>query len=350
MRLRAKWTTFCVAVVFFVGWWGCEAPVTPQPQPDASGPSVQIVPEPPEKRSTTPPLDSPPTKGPEPLSEPVTTRPDMRLVEAPVFSEPMVQTEPPVRPDVPSAPEQRQTPPDPPAPEPPPVRPLRWLHIGDSQSSGSLFASVMISFLKQPQALCSSAKRPVLEVRSYARVSAAARHWTALSGTNKDWLCRQTKIWTNGTATGDTTGPKLCAGITNQSVSVFQKLIQEHQPNAFLIQLGDNSLGFSESYVKSKVKLMLDQMPVGSTCVWVAPTYGTHPTYQPKKKPMEQWLQQAINQSTQVKCLLLTSYDQMAQQTTCTKFNASDGLHMSSCGSRLWGETTRTQLCARGSL
>lgn len=225
-----------------------------------------------------------------------------------------------------------------------------FLYIGASHSSGTNLAKVLIAFFKQPKTFCSTAKTSNNSVYSYTRPSAAARHWSAKSGSNKDWLCRQTKIYTNGTASGDTTGPAMCASVAQTNQSPYQGLINKHKPNAFLIQLGDNSLGFSESYVKGKVKDLLDQIPAGSLCMWMAPTYGVGTELQTKKKRMEGWLRDALKNYTRLTCHLLTSYDEMEKQTTCNPFNVSDKLHMTSCGARLLGETTRTKICQLGIL
>lgn len=218
-----------------------------------------------------------------------------------------------------------------------------FLMIGDSQSSGSKFAQVMVNFLREPQKTCASAKTMANVVYSYAKVSSAARHWSAVSGTNKDWMCNGNTIYTNGTAAQNTSGQQLCSDIINTSSSLFQKLIALHKANAFLIQLGANSIGFSESYVKSRVIDMLDQMPAGSLCFWVAPVYGT--TYTSQKKSIETWLREVLVSYNRVTCELLTSFDEMSVQTTCTPFNTSDGLHLTNCGSQLWGELIRSKIC-----
>lgn len=222
-----------------------------------------------------------------------------------------------------------------------------FLYIGASQSSGTNLSKVLIEYFRDPGKYC-NAKTQNNKVYSYTRPSSAARHWSARTGSNKDWLCRQTRIWTNGTASSDTTGPKLCAGITQRSRSPFEGLIDRHMPDTFLIQLGDNSLGFSETYVKDKIKALLDQVPSGSVCMWVTPTYGVGTDLQTKKKRMEGWIRDALKAYTRLTCHLLTSYTEMSMQTTCQPFNVSDGLHLTSCGARLMGEALRKKICALG--
>ena len=230
-----------------------------------------------------------------------------------------------------------------------PGRSLTILHIGDSQSSGTRFAKHMVAFLRTPRASCPGAKAINNTVYSYAKVSSAARHWSAGSGSNKTWLCGAKTVYTNGTASANTNGAALCSGITNKSTSIFEKLIAQHKPTAFLIQLGGNSAGFSESYVKGKVKQMMDQLPTGSLCFWVSPSFSSS-KYLTKRKAVEKWLKDSLHAYTRIKCSLLTSIDEMSRQTRCTSFNSSDGLHMTSCGSQIWGELISKKLCALGRL
>lgn len=229
-----------------------------------------------------------------------------------------------------------------------PGKQLTFLYIGDSQSSGSQFAKIMVNLLRNPSTDCSNPKTSNNTVFSYAKVSSASRHWSEPSGSSKSWLCRATKVYTNGTASSNTTGSKLCAGITSQSISIFQKLIANHKPSGFLIQLGGNSSGFSESYVKSRIKRMLDQMPPSSLCFWVTPSYGTKSLT--NRRNVEKWTQEAIAAYSRIQCSVLTSIQEMSKQTTCSSFNSSDGVHMTTCGSRLWGQLIRQKICATGKL
>ena len=228
--------------------------------------------------------------------------------------------------------------------KPPPNGQRTILYIGDSQSSGSKLASHLVSFLREPRHYCASAKTGGNKVYSYAKVSAAARHWGDKTGSSKSWLCQATKVYVNGTASSNTTGAKLCAGITNQSRSIFQRLIALHQPDTFIIQLGANSMGFSETYVKRKIKAMLDQIPSNSLCFWVAPCYGSQ-KYLAKKRAIEKWLKETFLNYSRLQCHIITSINEMSKQTTCHPFNAGDGLHMTYCGSLLWGQLVSRKIC-----
>lgn len=219
------------------------------------------------------------------------------------------------------------------------------LYIGDSQSSGTNFAKLIVDYLRNPSNHCSNTQTKNNTVFSYAKVSSASRHWSELSGSSKNWLCGASKVYTNGTASSNTTGSKLCSGITNQSKSIFQKLVAQHQPTTFLIQLGGNSMGFSETYVKGRIKRMLDQMPAGSTCFWVTPSFSSS-KYINQRRNVEKWTKDTLKGYTRLTCHVLTSIDEVSRQTTCSSFNSSDGLHMTSCGSRLWGQIIIQKLCA----
>ncbi len=225
----------------------------------------------------------------------------------------------------------------------------RILYIGDSQSSGSKFAFYIVNFLRNPRSICPSAKSGKNEVHSYAKVSSAARHWGDKSGVSKNWLCRASKIYVNGTAATNTTGAKICQGILSKQKSIFQKLIERHQPDTFLVQLGSNSIGLSESFVKSKVKNLLEQMPPSSLCYWVAPTYGSA-KYLAKKRAIERWLKEVLQNYRRIHCHLITSIDEMSRQTTCHPFNTPDGLHLTYCSSLLWGKFIAKKICAIGGL
>ena len=219
------------------------------------------------------------------------------------------------------------------------------LYIGDSQSSGTNFAKLIVDYLRNPSNHCTNTKTKNNTVFSYAKVSSASRHWSELSGSSKNWLCGATKVYTNGTASSNTTGSKLCAGITSQSKSIFQKLVAQHQPTTFLVQLGGNSMGFSESYVKSRITRMLDQMPNGSTCFWVTPSFSSS-KYMAQRRNVEKWTKETLKSYQRLTCHVLTSIDEVSRQTTCSSFNSSDGLHMTSCGSQLWGRIIIQKLCA----
>ncbi len=229
-----------------------------------------------------------------------------------------------------------------------PGKSVTFLYIGDSQSSGSPFAKLIVDALRNPATYCSNPNTKGNTVFSYAKVSSASRHWSELSGSSKSWLCRATKVYTNGTASSNTTGSKLCAGIISQSTSVFQKLIANHKPNAFFIQLGGNSSGFSETYVKSRIKRMLSQMPPKSLCFWVTPSYGKKGLTQ--RRNIEKWTKETLAQYTRIQCSVLTSIDEMSKQTTCNPFNTSDGVHMTNCGSKLWGQHIIQKICSTGKL
>ncbi|HAA58496.1 MAG TPA: hypothetical protein DCE42_27285 [Myxococcales bacterium] len=230
-------------------------------------------------------------------------------------------------------------------PPPPPQGSYNFLFIGDSQSSGSKFAYKIVDYLKQPAGHCTTAKSSNNKVASYAKPSSACRHWAERSGSSKNWLCGASTVYTNGTASSNTTGAALCSGITSSSKSIFEKRVEVHKPNAFVVALGDNSLGFSSTYVKNKVNDMLNQMPAGSLCFWIAPTVGAT-KYMTKKRNMEGWIRDAINSNTHVKCHLITTISELSSQSTCSSFNVSDGLHMTSCGSELWATTAIKKMCA----
>lgn len=231
----------------------------------------------------------------------------------------------------------------------PPTKSLTVLMIGDSQSSGTSFAKGLVDFFRNPGKSCATAQTKNNGVYSYARVSAAARHWSDVSGSNKDWFCQNSTVYVNGTAAQNTTGSQLCSGITNVSKSVFQKLIDTHKPNTFLIQLGSNSIGFSESYVKGKIKQMLDQMPNNSLCFWVTPTFSSS-RYLAAKRDIEAWTKEVTQGYTRISCHVITSISEMSQQTTCSSFYGSDGLHLTTCGSQLWGQLAAQKICNQKSL
>ena len=284
---------------------------------DASDPQEQYVPEPPSPEKLAPEsvVEITPEPRPEPQPEPM--------------AEPLPELAPEAQPE--------------PTPEPTPTS-LTVLYIGDSQSSGTKFAQTMIDALRNPAKYCPQPRSQNNTVFSYTLVSSAARHWSELSGSSKDWLCAAALIYTNGTAPKNTDGPTICAGITNQSKSVFQRRIEVHKPNAFLIQLGANSIGFSESYVKSRIQRMLDQMPQSSLCFWVTPTYS--PTSQlQNRRDMERWTREVFQQNTRVLCHILPSIDEISKQTTCNPFHTSDGIHMTTCGSQLWAQVILSKLC-----
>lgn len=225
----------------------------------------------------------------------------------------------------------------------------RILMVGDSQSSGTSFAKVMVSFFRAPKTVCSTAQTSNNQVFSYAKVSSAARHWSETKGSSKNWLCRATRIYTNGTTSTHTTGVHVCKGILNQTRSIFEALVALHQPDVFLIQLGGNSAGFSESYVKSRTLRLLNQIPAGRTCFWIAPTH-TAAHLKANRVQVVRWIRDTLQRATHVHCTLLESMEDMAKQTSCSSFNVSDGLHMTRCGSDLWGRFTRNQLCSQGGL
>jgi hypothetical protein len=231
---------------------------------------------------------------------------------------------------------------------PPPDLPLPSriaLHIGDSQSSGTQFARIMVDLLREPSKYCSKVHSRQNAVFSYGRVSSASRHWSEQSGSSKDWLCSQTTFYTNGTAAQNTTGAAMCSGITQIQRSVFEQRILLHKPSIFLIQLGGNSMGFSESFVKSRIQRMLDQMPLGSLCFWVTPSLKSQ-QYDVRNRDIERWTVETLQAYTRLTCYPLTSIQEMSQQTTCSSFNTSDGVHLTSCASQLWGQFIAQKLCA----
>ncbi|MCB9640970.1 MAG: hypothetical protein H6727_18890 [Myxococcales bacterium] len=226
-----------------------------------------------------------------------------------------------------------------------PTQSVTALYIGDSQSSGTKFAQAIVAYLRNPGDYCSNPKTQGNTVFSYAKVSSASRHWSEQSGSSKDWLCGATLVYTNGTAAQNTDGTALCAGITNTTKSIFERRIEVHKPNTFFIQLGGNSMGFAESYVKSRIQRMLDQMPQGSLCFWVTPSFSSS-TYLAKRRDIERWTREVLQSYTRIQCDILTSIDEISMQTACPSFNTSDGIHMTSCGSQLWGQVIISKLCA----
>ncbi|MCB0378067.1 MAG: SGNH/GDSL hydrolase family protein [Bdellovibrionales bacterium] len=219
--------------------------------------------------------------------------------------------------------------------------PQTILMLGDSLASETRFAYKMVEYLTQAKDFCGQAVSYDNLVHFYARPSASPRHFVDSSGTNKDWLCRQKTIYRNGTA-ANTTGPILCQN--TQGVSVFTKLLNKHEPTIVIVELISNSIGFSEAFIKSKVKQTLDQIPDGKLCYWIGPTAVSN-KYLAKVRKAERALEEALLEYERLSCPLIKSVDAMLAQTQCEKFNVSDGLHHTNCGSELWAEYVFNNLC-----
>lgn len=212
------------------------------------------------------------------------------------------------------------------------------LFVGDSLSSGSRFGFLMVEFLRNPGQFCSTDNGARNLVKAYARPSAATRHWRARSGSSKKWLCKQKKIYVNGTASRDTSGRELCRASGEQSV--FEKLLGIQKPNVVMIALGANSLGFSDRFVTKEIRGMLAQIPRNTLCFWITPPLASA-KYLPQIKRMELLTRDAVGD----RCLHVPTVAELTGQTVCERFNARDGIHHTACGSRLWGQTVIDKIC-----
>ncbi len=217
----------------------------------------------------------------------------------------------------------------------------KLLLIGDSLASNTAFSQTLITAFQQFKKNCQGINFEYEQITSFALPSSSPRHFVARSGSNKDWLCRQKRIYHNGTKT-DQTGQTFCSGIGSKSP--LEKLIEEETPTDLVIALGTNSLAFNGDYIVEKVTDMLSQLPEGSRCFWVAPTYVSQ-KYHSKIAKVEAALTEALDTHT-LTCQLVKTFDEMKKQTQCSRFYVSDGIHHTSCGSQLWGETVFDKICA----
>ena len=99
---------------------------------------------------------------------------------------------------------------------------------------------------------------------------------------------------------------------------------------------------FNTNIVKETNRL-LDQINPQQRCFWIAPTRVSS-KYKKKIEKTEAAIKEAINKHSSP-CIIIKTYKDLATQKDCSKFNAPDGLHHSSCGSLLWAELAIEKIC-----
>lgn len=215
-----------------------------------------------------------------------------------------------------------------------------FLFVGDSLSSGSAFADILVERFGNWESFCGDSKSNTTSNNSYALPSASPRHFVERSGSNKDWLCSQKRIYRNSTSL-DMTGSQICQNTSG--LSVFNKIVNQHKPTTYAMVLGTNSFAFSASYLEARIHEMLDQMSPESRCFWVTPTYVSS-KYEKKSQDTTKTIVNALNRHPK-KCLAIESFEEMKKQVQCNHFLVSDGIHHTRCGSQLWGEVVTQKIC-----
>jgi hypothetical protein len=134
------------------------------------------------------------------------------------------------------------------------------LYIGDSQSAGHLgrfvFDHLSKSFEKK-------------DIQVYGIGSSSPRHWGD-PGTSKNgrWLCKRSGRFNS--YFNIPLNEKLCSGDENKSA--FHH-VNRKKPDLVIFQFLGNSMGFNGSYIKKRVKQLLDEIE-GQDCIFItSPPY-----------------------------------------------------------------------------
>ncbi len=222
-----------------------------------------------------------------------------------------------------------------------PTPPQQLLIVGDSLSSNTLFSHTLIDEFSEFAKHCPGVTTEYKKISSFALPSSSPRHMIADSGSHRDWLCQQKRIYRNNTAP-DISGEQFCRSIGQRSA--FEKLVDEDNPTDVIIALGTNSLAFSGDFIVARVNDMLSQLPEKARCFWVGPTYVSA-KYQNKLKKVEAAIIEALD-SSPIACQYIATYEAMKNQTQCSRFYVNDGIHHTRCGSELWAEDVFSKVCS----
>lgn len=224
---------------------------------------------------------------------------------------------------------------------PEPLQEYSVLYLGDSQSSLTPFSRTLNDFFSNLNAQCAQTPLTVSELRYYALPSSSPRHWGAVTGTDKNWLCSRSSVYTNQSPDEKIPGTSLC--LDSEGVSVFQKLVRTSNPLLLVLQFGDNSLAFGKDFVVEKIHTLLAELKPEDLCFWISPTWGSQ-RYVEQKRRMQTWIDEAIQLSGK-SCTNIHSLEALSEQSHCPSFYVSDGIHLTQCGSELWGRYITDQLC-----
>jgi lysophospholipase L1-like esterase len=131
------------------------------------------------------------------------------------------------------------------------------LYIGDSQSTITPLGEMLKSFIREEFNY---------RVTLASAAGSSPRHWGAVEGKYKDWLCsRDIKYLSeDNVALGNDL-------ICENHRSVFESLIIGHNPSIVLLQFLGNSVRFHDKpkELKSFIFQLLHQIPQGTDCLWV---------------------------------------------------------------------------------
>ena len=134
------------------------------------------------------------------------------------------------------------------------------LYIGDSQSAGHLGRYVFDHLSKTFDAK---------DIQVYGIGSSSPRHWGDPGNTkNGEWICKRTGRF--NTEFEIPLKDKICS--ENKDKSAFHH-VNKNKPDLVIFQFLGNSMGFSGSYIKEKVKQLLDEIQ-GQDCIFItSPPY-----------------------------------------------------------------------------